>query len=136
MAEGIFRRMLHERRLEAEFEVDSCGTGGWHTGESADPRTRWILAKENADFLHQARKIAPEDMSYYEHIWVMDRDNLRDLERVFPQHTGKARLVMNLSGLNGADVPDPYYGDLADFEKVYALLEQALEAFFAAHQKS
>ena len=124
--------MLRERGLEAEFEVDSCGIGDRHTGQSADSRTQWVLSKENADFPHRARQIQPEDMSHYDYIWVMDRENLRDLERLFPQHAGKPRLVLDLSGLQGAEVPDPYYGDIADFEAVYASLERALEAFFQA----
>lgn len=134
MAEGIFRRMLLERGLEAEFEVDSCGTGGWHTGESADPRARQVLSQHDADFLHIARKICPEDFTCFDRIWVMDQENLRDLERLFPEHSGKARLVLESTGFGGAEIPDPYYGDLADFEAVYATLERALGAFLGTHK--
>jgi protein-tyrosine phosphatase len=122
MAEGIFRRMLRERGLEDAFEVDSCGTGDWHAGESADPRALWVLSKGEADFSHTARRIRGEDFAHFDAIWVMDRANLRDLERAFPAHSGKARLLL--------EVPDPYYGDIADFEAVYA----TLEAFFQAHR--
>jgi len=130
MAEGIFRKMMQERRLEGQFEVDSCGTGAWHVGEDADSRTHWVLQKHEAKSEHRARQIEAGDWQHYDHVYVMDKENLRDLERNFPEHTGKARLVLDLSGFKGAEVPDPYYGDVRDFEGVYALLDKALKRFF------
>lgn len=124
MAEGIFRRMLRERGLESEFEVDSCGTGGWHEGERADHRTEAILERRKASFDHRARRIRAEDWNYFDHIFAMDKANLRDLERAFPVYKGKTKLM-----LENAEVPDPYYGNLRDFEEVYDLLEPALEQF-------
>ncbi|MCS7058750.1 MAG: low molecular weight phosphotyrosine protein phosphatase [Meiothermus sp.] len=131
MAEGILRRKLKERGLEGQFEVDSCGTGGWHEGEPADPRTEWVLAKHNALFPHTARRVRAEDLSYFDHVFVMDYDNLHTLERMFPEHKGKARLILELNG--GGEVPDPYYGGLEGFERVYQMLDEAIEAFLNAH---
>ncbi|MDT7918996.1 MAG: low molecular weight protein-tyrosine-phosphatase [Meiothermus sp.] len=127
MAEGIFRRKLRERGLEGAFEVDSCGTGGWHEGEPADPRTQAVLSKYNAHFPHVARRVRAEDLEYFDHIFVMDKENLWTLERMFPAHQGKARLLLDLKG--GGEVPDPYYGGLEDFEAVYQMLDEALEVF-------
>lgn len=129
MAEGIFRKMLRERGLEAQFEVDSCGTGHRHVGEPADSRANWVLQKHDASFEHSARQLQAGDLDYYQHVFVMDKQNLRQLEQNFPQHSGKARLVLDLSGFKGAEVPDPYYGDMRDFESVYALLDKALGRF-------
>lgn len=131
MAEGIFRRKLHERGLEGRFEVDSCGTSDWHQGEAADPRTQAVLAKYDALFPHTARQIRVEDLDYFDHIFVMDRENLHTLERMFPAHRGKARLLLDLNG--GGEVPDPYYGGLEHFEAVYEMLEEALEVFLQDH---
>ncbi|MDW8426524.1 MAG: low molecular weight protein-tyrosine-phosphatase, partial [Meiothermus sp.] len=112
-------------------EVDSCGTGGWHEGEPADPRTERVLARYGAHFPHTARQIRPEDLERFEHIFVMDRENLRALEQRFPQHRGKARLILELNG--GGEVPDPYYGGLEQFEEVYQMLDEALEVFLQTH---
>ncbi|RDI96404.1 low molecular weight phosphotyrosine protein phosphatase [Meiothermus sp. QL-1] len=131
MAEGILRRKLRERGLEEEFEVDSCGTGGWHEGEPADPRTQAVLARYGALFPHTARQIRAEDLERFDHIFVMDRENLRTLERRFPQHRGKARLLLELNG--GGEVPDPYYGGMEQFEEVYQMLEEAIEQFLNTH---
>ncbi|MCX7784053.1 MAG: low molecular weight phosphotyrosine protein phosphatase [Meiothermus sp.] len=131
MAEGILRRKLRERGLEGAFEVDSCGTGGWHEGEPADPRTEQVLAKYNALFPHTARQVRAKDLSFFDHIFVMDQENLWTLEQRFPQYRGKARLILELNG--GGEVPDPYYGGLEQFEEVYRMLDEALEVFLQTH---
>ncbi|RMH57353.1 MAG: low molecular weight phosphotyrosine protein phosphatase [Deinococcus-Thermus bacterium] len=131
MAEGILRKKLRERGLEGQFEVDSCGTGGWHQGEPADPRTEEVLVKHGALFPHTARKVRAEDLERFDHIFVMDHDNLRTLERMFPEHKGKARLILELNG--GGEVPDPYYSGMEAFEQVYRMLDEALEVFLNTH---
>lgn len=131
MAEGILRRKLRERGLEKQFEVDSCGTGGWHEGEPADPRTLEVLARYEALFPHTARQVRAEDLSHFDHIFVMDKENLWTLERMFPAHKGKARLLLDLNG--GGEVPDPYYGGPAQFEQVYRMLDEALEVLLQTH---
>jgi len=130
MAEGILRRKLREHGLEEQFEVDSCGTGGWHQGEPADPCTKQILAKYGAGFTHTARQIRSEDLNHFDQVFVMDKDNLWTLERMFPQQN-KARLLLDLNG--GGEVPDPYYGSLEHFEAVYKMLDEALEVFLRTH---
>ncbi len=130
MAEGIFRKLLKERGLEGLFEVDSAGTGAWHVGEPMDPRARRVLEEEGAYFPHVARRLTREDLNY-DHILVMDRENLEEVLRRFPEARGKVRLV--LEGFGGGEVPDPYYGDLQDFREVYWTLEAALKAFLDRH---
>lgn len=126
MAEGIFRKLVRERGLEGRFEVDSAGTGGWHAGEEADPRARRVLERHGASFAHRARQVSARDAEY-DHIFVMDRENLATLRRMLPQAHAKIRPVMDLAG--GGEVPDPYYDDLEAFEQVYAMLERAITAF-------
>ena len=131
MAEGIFRKLLKERGLEDRFEVDSAGTGAWHVGEPMDPRARRVLEEEGAYFPHVARRLTREDGLAYDHILVMDRENLEEVLRRFPEARGKVRLV--LEELGGGEVQDPYYGDLEDFREVYWTLEAALQAFLDRH---
>ncbi len=131
MAEGILRKKLRERGLLERFEIDSCGTGGWHEGEPADPRTQQVLARYGAEFPHTARRVQAQDLERFQHIFVMDRENLATLERIFPLHKGKARLLLELNG--GGEVPDPYYGGLEQFEAVYRMLDEALEVFLQTH---
>jgi protein-tyrosine-phosphatase len=76
LAEGAFRKLLRERGLEDRFEVDSAGTGAWHAGEPMDPRARRVLEEEGAYFPHVARQMTREDALRFDHILVMDRENL------------------------------------------------------------
>ena len=39
-AEGVFLHLMTSQGLEAEFTVDSAGTGSWHVGKPADGRMR------------------------------------------------------------------------------------------------
>jgi protein-tyrosine phosphatase len=129
MAQGIFRKLLRERGLEDQFTVDSAGTGGWHAGQGADRRTARVLEHHGAGFDHVARQVQALDASF-DVILVADRDNLRDLEP-WPEVQRKARLL-----LENAEVPDPYYGDLNDFEHVYAMLEPAMVKLLNNLEKS
>ncbi len=127
MAEGAFRKLLRERGLEARFEVDSAGTGAWHAGEPMDPRARRVLEREGAYFPHVARQMTREDAQRYDHILVMDRENLAEVLRRFPEARAKVRLL--LDHLGGGEVPDPYYGDLQDCLEAYWTIEAGVRAF-------
>lgn len=127
LAEGAFRKLLKERGLEARFEVDSAGTGAWHEGEPMDPRARQVLEREGAYFPHVARPMTREDALRYDHILVMDRENLAEVLRRFPEARGKVRLLRDF--LDGGEVPDPYYGDFQDCLEAYWTVEAAGRAF-------
>lgn len=127
LAEGAFRKLIRGRGLEARFEVDSAGTGAWHLGEPMDPRARQVLEREGAYFPHVARQMTREDALHYHHILVMDRENLAEVQRRFPEARGKVRLLLDYLG--GGEVPDPYYGDLEDCQEVYWMVEAAATAF-------
>ncbi len=99
-----------------------------------DPRARRVLEEEGAYFPHVARAMTREDALHYDHILVMDRENLAEVLRRFPEARGKARLLLDYLG--GGEVPDPYYGDLQDCREVYWTVEAALVAFLEAHGPS
>jgi protein-tyrosine phosphatase len=127
MAEGIFRRMVAERNLQDRFEVDSAGTGPWHAGEAADPRAQEVLMRYGANFDHIARQFSPDDLEHYSQIFVMDHSQLNHLLRRAPVFKNKIHLLLDLVG--GGEVPDPYQGIPADFERVYGMLERAITQY-------
>lgn len=45
LAHGILEHKVQQQQLD--WEVDSCGTGGWHAGEKPDMRSR-AIAQETA----------------------------------------------------------------------------------------
>ena len=76
-AEAVFRRLAAQRGLLGELEIDSAGTHGYHVGESPDARTQRAAAERKYDLsLIRARKVAPEDLEYFDLVLAMDRSNL------------------------------------------------------------
>ena len=127
LAEGIFRTQVQEAGLEANFDIDSAGCGGWHAGESPDRRSIAVATRHGLDISNQrARKVNRDDFSRFDLILGMDRDNVAHLNGLRPKDA-RARVALYLDEAMGAqkDVPDPYYGGTADFEAVYQLCEKA-----------
>lgn len=134
MAEGIFRDLVRRAGLESSFRIDSCGTGGWHSGELPDPRTRAIARKYGFELPSRARQLRAADFRDFDYILAMDGQNLKDIKAALlrPQ-TAIIRKIRDFDPqAPGADVPDPYYGGADDFEAVYEMLLRACTHFLAA----
>ncbi|KAA0216266.1 MAG: low molecular weight phosphotyrosine protein phosphatase [Leptolyngbya sp. PLA3] len=141
MAEGIFIHMARQRGVLDQFEVDSCGLGGWHVGSRADPRALATAASNGVDLPSCARKFDPAtDPHRFDLLLAMDASNARGLiDRGTPPE--KVRLMRSFDpmlrdavdehgqpkGNADIDVPDPYYGADGGFELVYAMLVRACE---------
>jgi len=129
MAEVVLRDQLATAGLDDQVVVDSAGTGGWHVGDRMYPPARAQLRRRGYDGeAHRARQIDGSWLGELDLILAMDADNLRDLRALDPggdQHH-RIRLFGEVGGLDGADVPDPYYGNDADFAHVLAMLESGM----------
>jgi protein-tyrosine phosphatase len=129
-AEGVMRGLLCEQGLEAEIEVDSAGTGDWHTGEPPDSRATAAARSRGIRLEGAARVVTPADFYEFDLILAADRRNLRELSALAP---GDARARLHLlrefdptaPGAPDLDVPDPYYGGDDGFEQVIDLIEAA-----------
>jgi len=82
----------------------------------------------------RARPFITEDFAAFDLILVADRGHYRHLTALAPDETARAKIGFMLDTLPenpGAELPDPYYGEAADFERTFTLLEAALRARFA-----
>ncbi|MDX2133169.1 MAG: low molecular weight protein-tyrosine-phosphatase [Saprospiraceae bacterium] len=135
LAEGILKQRVREAGLL--WEVDSAGTGHWHTGELPDRRSVAIARTRGIDITDQrARQFKPADFDRFDRILVMDTQNLRDVlsQAGSPGHMAKVSLIMDaLFPGEERIVPDPYY-DNDGFEQVFDLLDAACRAFIEAHR--
>lgn len=128
LAKCIFKDMIADRGVADAFSVDSCGTGGWHAGSGADPRSVQVAGAHGLSLVHTARKLrATGDFDRFDFLIAMDRANRDDMLALgAPPH--KALLMRSFdSALSGhsesaLDIPDPYYGGDGGFEKVYQML--------------
>jgi protein-tyrosine phosphatase len=133
-AEGVFRDRARRAGLLPRLEVDSAGTGAWHLGEPPDKRAIVHAAKRGYDLTPlRARQVSVEDFQRFNWILAMDQSNLRELEALQPRsHAGYLGLFLDLAPHVGLrEVPDPYYGGAAGFERVLDLVEAASDALLA-----
>ena len=111
-------------------KIDSAGTHAYHVGEAPDPRATEAALRRGVDLSYQsARAVETIDFEDFDYILAMDEDNLRILERLAPDGCrARVELLLSYSTTAGqTDVPDPYYGGAAGFERVLDLLESATE---------
>lgn len=128
LAEGIMRAKLFGRN---NYEVDSAGTGGWHVGDPPDPRSVAIAKQMGLDITGQrGRQFQATDFDRFDHIFVMDNSNHRDVLKLARTEHDEQKVSLILDTLfpgENVDVPDPYYGGNDGFAKVYDMLDQACE---------
>jgi len=135
LAEGVFRHLAEERGVADRFNIDSAGTGGWHVGEPPDPRSTDVAREHGIALSGAARRLEPEDMTQFDYLVVMDRQNQKDVAHLQELYGGEAKLVLLRTyerGEGGArDVPDPYYGGPDGFERVYQMVRRSCEGLLA-----
>ena len=130
-AENVMRHVLERESLSDQFELDSAGTIGFHTGKSPDTRMSEAARRRGFPTSGSARQVSPAALNLFDWILVMDRENLEDVESLARQHgAGTARVALFCDFCEKTDdheVPDPYYGGPEGFEKVLDLLEDGCE---------
>jgi protein-tyrosine phosphatase len=125
MAEVVLRARLAEAGLAEKVEVDSAGTGDWHVGDPMYRGARIQLERRGYDgSSHRARQIRPSWLAERDLILAMDTLNLASLRRLAGDTANhRIRLFGEAADLHGADVPDPYGGNPAEFARVLDMLE-------------
>ncbi|MBB2914462.1 protein-tyrosine phosphatase [Streptosporangium becharense] len=127
MAEIVLRKTLDDHGLGDLVTVDSAGTGGWHQGGPMDERAAATLSARGYDgSLHRARQFQADWYGQVDLVLAMDRENLRALRRLAPDGAD-VRLFRSFDpgAPEGAEVPDPYYGEQEGFAEVLRMVEAA-----------
>lgn len=138
MAESVFRARVEEAGLAYLVEVDSAGTGGWHEGDGADPRTVSVLAAAGYEGDHAARQFQAAWFARLDLVIALDAGHLKSLRRLAltPEDAAKVRLLRSYDPAAGGDldVPDPYYGGMDGFEECLEMVEAASAGLLTAVQ--
>ncbi|MGA5560078.1 low molecular weight protein-tyrosine-phosphatase [Streptomyces platensis] len=158
MAESVFRARLTEAGLDGLVEVDSAGTGGWHEGDGADPRTVAVLRAGGYEHAHTARQFQASWFDRLDLVIALDSGHLRELRRLAPTARDAAKVQLlraygtgeatgpMAGGASGPvpapasdpglsddlDVPDPYYGGFEGFEECLEMVETASDGLLTA----
>jgi len=136
MAEGVFRSLAKSNPRIGE--IDSAGTGAYHSLDPPDYRTMDTLHRHGiTDYDHRARQVERQDFSTFDYIFAMDVHNLRDLQRLQkraeregPQAKASVMLFGEFCGKTKPEqVIDPYYGADDGFNAVYEQVKRFSQNF-------
>jgi protein-tyrosine phosphatase len=108
------RDVVRRAGLSASIEVDSAGTGDWHIGEPADPRSIAAAKKRGFDLTGRARQFRESDWKTFDYVIAMDRSNYDILLESAPDGGAAEKKLSLLRSFDpesppNSDVPDPYY---------------------------
>ena len=142
IGESVLRAKLADAGLGGRVLVDSAGTGDWHLGHGADPRSIAVLDAHGYEHNHVARQITPRWMVDIDLLLAMDESNYANLETMVA-HSGLKPELRMMRAFDPAlsnvpephpelDVPDPYYGGPDGFVDVLRMIERASEGLIAS----
>jgi len=127
-AHGVFRNLVEKEGLLHAIGIDSAGTHAYHLGNPPDKRAQATALGRGVDLSDLlARRVAPEDFDAFDYVLAMDQDNYMALCEICPdQHVEKVHMFMDFAPhMRTREVPDPYYGGPAGFDRVFDLVEAA-----------
>lgn len=120
LAEGIL-----QSKLPAGFTVESAGTIDFHQGQQPDERSISTAKKYGIDISQQRSKhLVADDLDRYDRIYCMDKNNLKDVLSLAKSDDQRSKVSLMIKN---KEVPDPYYGDLNDFDNVFKMLDDACQ---------
>lgn len=130
LAEGIMKTKVPE-----SFVVDSAGTISMHEGEHPDKRAIKTASNHGIDIsMQKSRPITRSDYETFDKIYCMDANVYKDvMAKAFNEkEKQKISLFLEAAGkFNNTEVPDPYWGGMEDFEKVFQLLDKGCSTIAA-----
>jgi protein-tyrosine phosphatase len=137
-AEGVFTKLITEKKLTSRFTIDSAGTHAYHVGNPPDARAQQAALKRGVELQQlRARKVHSSDFEYFDYVLAMDDDNYSILIHQCPdEYKDKVKYFLDYAPHLGVrEVPDPYYGEKLGFEQVLDMVEDASLGFLETLQK-
>lgn len=129
-AEGVFRKLVAEANLAAQIAADSAGTHAYHIGDPPDRRAQQAAARRGIDLSGlRGRQATHRDFTEFDYVLAMDEENFANLRAICPggqEH--KLRLFLEFApARREREVPDPYFGGEAGFDRVLDMIEEAAQ---------
>ena len=125
IAEGLLKSKLNSNN----FFIDSAGTRIMACWKQARFKKYTVSKTHHIDISNQkARQFTYEDYINFDHIYVMDQSNKKNVLSLAktPEDRNKVQLILNeLIPNSNLEVPDPYYDEDQGFENVFQMLDKA-----------
>jgi len=135
LAHAVFADLVKHAGASDRYLIESSGTSAYHVGDQADLRMRQTANNHGIALDHRARQLIHQDLEEYDMILVMDRSNYAEVRSLASfqslasgkHYLSKVRMYRDFDpsvrkGERWAEVPDPYYGDTGDFERVFEIV--------------
>ena len=139
-AEGVMQGLVENAGLGDAIAIDSAGTGAYHVGEKADPRSRSTAEARGLTLRSISRQFVASDFETFDYVLAMDQDNFENLQSLAGNAEAQRRLFLFRSfdpvSPEGADVPDPYYGGPHGFDDVFDICQAACQGLLAHIQQT
>lgn len=126
MAEALLRHLWNEANPGWTLTVQSAGT--WALpGMGASRNAVEAMRRKGLDLSqHKAQPAAPELLAQADLVLTMTAHHKEQVLAAAPSTQGRVFTLAEFAG-SGADVPDPFGGSLADYERTAETLEQLLK---------
>jgi len=126
MAEHLLRHWAAQRGLPVE--VRSCGIAaeGWY--EVPEHARRLLAAEGVPAFEHKPKLLTRDQLRWADEVLVMADHHKEHIWELYPEFTGKIRLLRAAAGFGDYDVADPMGKSYQIFSDCLGVLKESLES--------
>jgi protein-tyrosine phosphatase len=138
LAEAIFKSKISKKGFDHLVEADSCGTANYHIGDKPDHRTIANAKRNGVTIEHFGKQLSAQHLNEFDFVLVMDQSNHHHILRLegAEKNVNKIFLMRSFDLDRDIDeVPDPYYGNESDFQKVFEILDRSTDLFIQFLEK-
>ncbi|GAB4191256.1 MAG: hypothetical protein Tsb0015_13010 [Simkaniaceae bacterium] len=125
--------VVQKHNKESNYLVESAGIDSWFLGDDPDPRMKKIANQHGIFMRHKARLFQDNDFYQYDYIFAVNHDIYSYLLSRVPtkEMQNKIFLATDFSTLyKDEEIPDPYYGNQINFEKVFTMIKETASSIF------
>ncbi len=138
LAEGILKHKAKEAGLN--WIVESAGTGNYNIGDAPHRLSQKVAKLNGIDICEQrARLFKKEFMLEYDKIYVMDRQNYRDVKRISGNLWDETKVDLLLNEIypgEDCEIDDPYYDNTEPgFLKTFTEISEACHIIIEKYGK-
>ena len=128
LAQGILQQKANIAGLN--ILVHSASTNSYHTGQPPHHLSVKVAAIHGINISkQQARKFTIADINTYVIIYAMATDVMQEMKLIAGTHWNARKVKLITTEINKTlNIPDPYYGGIDGFYKVFNLLNAICDA--------
>ena len=125
MAEGLMRHHLKGLKGRGDITILSAGVSASDGARASQPAVE-ALSELGIDLkAFRSQPVTEELLERCDHVFTMTRDHFRIIDLLFPEHSGKVRLLGEFTE-HGGDVPDPIGQGLTTYKRCRDVIKSAL----------